>query len=233
MNTAVAPVKRQTYHHEMKVSPRSSARTNQKERTRAALVEAARALLRAGTPPTVAEAAEQARVSRATAYRYFPTHDALLIEAGNITPATEPVEDLVQNLPSDDPEERLRSVLDRFIPIIFAEEAAMRAALRTYQDTWLANRARGEQALPVREGRRMRWLDKVLEPVRRDLTEAQLRRLRNALALVLSPDALVVLKDVCGVQGEKEALEVLRWTGSALIRAGLAEAKSRARRSRG
>jgi AcrR family transcriptional regulator len=209
----------------MKVS-----RSNQKERTRSALVEAARALLRAGAPPTVAEAAEQARVSRATAYRYFPTHDALLIEAGNITPAVQPVEELLQNLPSEDPEERLRSVLDRFIPIVFAEEAAMRAALRTYQDTWLANRARGEQALPVREGRRMRWLDKVLEPVRRDLTEAQLRRLRNALALVLSPDAMVVMKDACRIQTDKEALDVLRWAGSALLRAGLAEAKARKRR---
>jgi AcrR family transcriptional regulator len=217
----------------MHVSHPARGRVNQKERTRTALVEAARALLRAGTPPTVAEAAERARVSRATAYRYFPTHEALLIEAGNITPATQPVEELVQNLPSEDPEERLRAVLERFIPIIFAEEAAMRAALRTYQDTWLANRARGSEAPPVREGRRMRWLDRVLEPVKRELTEGQLRRLRNALALVLSPDAVVVLKDVCRVPNEKEALEVLRWAGAALLRAGLAERKSAKRRGRG
>ena len=105
----------------------------------------------------------------------------------------------------------------------------MRAALRTYQDTWFANRARGEPALPVREGRRMRWLDKVLEPVRRDLTDAQLRRLRSSLALVLSPDAMVVMKDVCRIQNEKEALEVLRWAARALLRAGLAERKRRGR----
>lgn len=217
----VAPVKRHPYHCEMHVSPRKSTRANQKERTRAALVEAARALLRAGTPPTVAEAAEQARVSRATAYRYFPTHDALLIEAGNITPATEPVEELVQSLPSDDPEERLRSVLDRFIPIIFAEEAAMRAALRTYQDTWLANRARGEQALPVREGRRMRWLDTVIAPLD-DLPAERRERLRAGLALTLGADSVVVMKDACGLDDD-EALEVLRWAATAILRAGLAD----------
>lgn len=229
MNIGLRLVKRHAYHGEMKVSRNSRTRSNQKERTRGALVEAARGLLRAGTPPTVAEAAEQARVSRATAYRYFPTHEALLLEAGNITPATQPVEELVQNLASADPEERLLSVLERFIPIIFAEEVAMRAALRTYQDTWFANRARGEHALPVREGRRMRWLDKVLEPVRRELTDAQLRRLRSSLALVLSPDAMVVMKDVCRIQNDKEALEVLRWAARALLRAGLAERKRRKR----
>ena len=57
-------------------SPYRDLRANQKERTRAALVDAAKALVRAGAPPTVAEAAERARVSRATAYRYFPTQDS-------------------------------------------------------------------------------------------------------------------------------------------------------------
>ena len=205
--------------------PRTAERVQQKERTRAALVEAARALLRAGAPPTVAEAAARARVSRATAYRYFPTPDALLIEAGNITPATQPVEELVQGLQGDDPEARLLSVLDRFMPIVFAEETSMRAALRTYQDTWLASRARGERAVPVREGRRMRWLEKALEPAQGRLSKAQMQRLRRALALVLSPDAMVVLKDVCRIESDVEGMAVLRWAASALLRAGLAEAK--------
>lgn len=226
MSAPVARVKRIVYRHEMRVSskrPPADPRANQKERTRAALVEAARELLRAGTPPTVAEAAERARVSRATAYRYFPTHDTLLVEAGNITPASEPVEALVAGLVGDDPEERLLTVLERFIRIVFAEEPAMRTALRGYQDSWLAARARGEQApAPVREGRRMRWLDKILEPARERLSAAELLRLKRALALVLSPDAMVVLKDVCRIQGEEEGLEVLRWAARALLRAGLA-----------
>src|SRR4051794_3607591 len=56
-------------------------RVNQKRRTRTAIVDAALALLDEGTTPTVAHAAEAARVSRATAYRYFPTQESLLLEA--------------------------------------------------------------------------------------------------------------------------------------------------------
>ena len=44
-------------------------------------MEGARKLLREGKIPSVADAAEAARVSRATAYRYFPTQSALIQEA--------------------------------------------------------------------------------------------------------------------------------------------------------
>ncbi len=56
-------------------------RVRQKQRTRAALVAAARELVTAGLTPTVEEAAEQAGISRTTAYRYFPSQAALLVAA--------------------------------------------------------------------------------------------------------------------------------------------------------
>jgi AcrR family transcriptional regulator len=210
-----------------------SLRSQQKVRTRAALVDAARALVRAGSAPTVAQAAQAARVSRATAYRYFPTHESLLVEISNITPAVRPVEMLLDNLPAGDVESRLVALLDRFTPIVFAEEASMRTALRAYLDTSLRADARGDAAVPVREGRRMRWLDKVLEPARRDLGKARYRRVRAALALTLSIEAVIVMKDVCGIDDEKEAAAILRWAGSALLRAGLADARAdKTRRTR-
>ena len=51
----------------------NGGRVNQKMRTRRALIEAARELVRQGERPTVAKAAKLALVSDATAYRYFPT----------------------------------------------------------------------------------------------------------------------------------------------------------------
>ena len=215
----------------MAITRRRDLRANQKERTRAAVVEAARALLARGAPPTVAEAAEAARVSRATAYRYFPTQESLSLEISNVSPAVDPVEKLLAELTDEDAETRLLRLLDRFNPIVFAEEVPMRTALRSYLDTWLENRRKGAAAPPVREGRRMRWLDKALEPVRGELSDAEWRRLRCALALTMSIDAMVVMKDVCRVQKDQEALDTLRWAAGALLRAALGDAGRKKRRT--
>jgi AcrR family transcriptional regulator len=205
-------------------------RANQKERTREALVGAAKVLARSGAAPTVAEAAEQARVSRATAYRYFPTQESLLIEVTDVTPMVAPVEDLLKQFAAAgdalSAEERLGKLLDTFNPIVVAEEVPLRTALRVYLDTWLEARRKGEPAPKVREGRRMRWLDIALEPVRRQLPKAEWQRLRAALALTLSIDALVVMKDVAQLDAA-EAMSVLRWSAFSLLRAALETRKRR------
>ena len=56
-------------------------RQNQKERTRRAIVAAAAKLIAAGTLPTMPEVADEALVSTATAYRYFPDQLSLLSAA--------------------------------------------------------------------------------------------------------------------------------------------------------
>src|SRR5690606_30560283 len=61
--------------------PAAGMRTNQKARTRHTIVRAAGALLARGKKPSLDDIAAEARVSRATAYRYFPGLDALLSEA--------------------------------------------------------------------------------------------------------------------------------------------------------
>jgi AcrR family transcriptional regulator len=206
----------------MAVSRQGDLRANQKERTRAALAEAASELLREGSPPTVAEAAERAKVSRATAYRYFPTQEALLVEIADVRPTVDPVEAMLAELSTDDVEARLRCLIDTFNPLILAEEPQMRAALRVYLDTWLESRRRGED-MPVREGRRVRWLDEVLAPLRERLPEAEYRRLRSALALTMSIEAIVVMKDACRLDDDEEILATLRWAAGVLLGAATAD----------
>lgn len=206
-------------------NPARDPRANQKQRTRGAIVDAAVQLVRDGATPTVAQAAEAAGVSRATAYRYFPTPEDLLIEVATVTPAMQPVEAVLAELGDDaDPETRFLRVQETFNAVVVREEAQMRTALRAYLDNWLARRQRGPE---LREGRRMRWLGRVLEPARGALSAKQRRRLECALALTLGMDGMVVMKDVCRLKDD-EARDVLRWAGLVLLRAGLAEAGMRA-----
>jgi len=68
----------------------------------------------------------------------------------------------------------------------------------------------------------MRWLNDALKPVRRELSPERYQRLRTALALTVSIDAVIVMKDVCHVDDDT-ALDTLQWAAAALLRAGVAE----------
>lgn len=197
-------------------------RANQKARTREAIIKAAHELQRDGITPTIEQAAERARVSRASAYRYFPTKEALHVELADITPGLKPVEAALAKLPTDEPEQRLLALLDIFEPIVLAEEEHYRTAAWVYQDTWLRARRNGDQAPVVREGRRMRWLEEVLGPVG-NLPPEHKERLKQALALTLGIESIIVMKDVCGLDDD-QARAVLHWTAKALLRAGLDDA---------
>jgi AcrR family transcriptional regulator len=204
------------------VSRQGDIRANQKERTRAAIIDAAVALLREDVTPTVAAAAEAARVSRATAYRYFPTQEALLQAVAAVHPAVAVVDDVVGSLSTDDVETRLLQLLDTFNPIVLADETHMRTSLQVFLENWLQSRRAETGERPyVRSRRRMRWLDEVMKPLA-DLPEADRRRLRAALALTLGIDSIVIMKDVCELSDE-EALDVLRWVARALLAAGTTE----------
>ena len=59
----------------------ATGRPNQKSRTRKDLLAAAARLMKQGNKITLDEVAEEAMVSRSTAYRYFPSVEALIVEA--------------------------------------------------------------------------------------------------------------------------------------------------------
>jgi AcrR family transcriptional regulator len=204
---------------------RQDPRANQKARTRAAIVKAAQELREeTGATPSVADAAAAAAVSRATAYRYFPSKEALEVEVADISPSVAATEHALATLATDDVEERLLTLVDSFNPVALGDEAHYRRALLVYMDTWLRSRRNGDDSPFVREGRRMRWLDRVLEPLE-TLPEDRKQRLRDALALTLGIDSVVVMKDVCHLEDD-DALAVLRWTATAILRAALTEENS-------
>src|SRR5690242_19562523 len=99
-----------------------------KQRTRTAIVDACRAILRSGAPVTMPEVARAALVSEATAYRYFPDLISLLNETlvGSWpTPAAalEPV------AKSSDPVERIGFAREFLLRGLLAMQGAVRAMI--------------------------------------------------------------------------------------------------------
>lgn len=200
-------------------------RTHQKQRTRGALIEAARELITRGTTPTVEEAAAAAAISRTTAYRYFPNQTALLVAAHPEIHART----LLPPTPPEDPAKRLDAVIDAFTRMIIDTEPQQRTMLRLSLEPDPARR--GE--LPLRQGRAIGWIEEALEPLSPSMSKAQRRRLALAVRSATGIESLVWLVDIAGLS-RAEARELMRWSAQAMLRAALepTRAPPRARRRR-
>ena len=204
-------------------------RANQKRRTRCALIEAAVDLARAGKTPSVAETAEQAGISRATAYRYFPTQEALTIDVALevIAPAMDrfsaELEHVAQGGAAENAADRAALVASSLEDTFWKGEAQVRMHLRATMDLWLASKKDRGVTLR-RQGRRMPMIDAALEPLEGQLAEADLQRLRAALAIVVGMESMISLTDVVGISNRQQVSDVRRWMVRALVEAALAEA---------
>jgi AcrR family transcriptional regulator len=194
--------------------PASAGRANQRRRTRKDLLQAAARLTQAGRTPTLEEVAEEALVSRATAYRYFPSVEALLVEAALDLAVPRP--DEVLSGQPDDPVHRLLVVDAAMAQMIQANEASLRAML-----AYAVRPGAAGAGAPARQNRRTPLIEAALAPVAGKMDPAALERLKAALALVVGTEAMVVFKDVLQV-GDAEADEVRRWAIRVLTEAALA-----------
>jgi AcrR family transcriptional regulator len=196
----------------MSIPYEERGRSAQKQRTRAALVAAARDMVAAGVTPTVDDAAAVASISRTTAYRYFPNRRALLVAAHPETGA-------ISMLPVDAPEDpatRLDLVVESFTQMIVDTEAQQRTMLRLSLEADPAERA----ALPLRQGRAIAWIGEALAPLHGELSDLQFHHLVLAIRSVIGIEALAWLTDVGGLS-RAEAVELMRWSARSLLGAAL------------
>jgi AcrR family transcriptional regulator len=194
-----------------------AGRTNQKARTRDALIAAARQLLAKGVSPTVEAAATEASVGRTTAYRYFPNSRALLA-------ATFPEIEMTSLLGADSPEDplaRLESVAETLTQRCIEYEPEYRAQLLLALE---GHSADGE-SLPLRRGRRIGWIEDALSPLKGSIAGAELERLVLGIGATLGIEAFVWLTDVAGLS-RKEAAEVMRSNARTLLRSALERLES-------
>lgn len=186
---------------------------NARGRTFRLLMDEALALVRRGRIPSVPEVAQSAGVSRATAYRYFPTRSKLV--GALVAEALAPVREHVPR-EGDDGLERLNTLIDKTYPRFRKYEPHMRAALQLALEHRALERAGLLEEEPFRRGQRREILKLATEPLRKRLSEKAYFRLVNALSVVYGIEPFIVLKDICGAS-DKETEAVVRWMMEALV----------------
>jgi AcrR family transcriptional regulator len=189
-----------------------------KERTHRLLREAARELLRTGGPLTVPAVAELAGVSRATAYRYFPNNDSVVLHA-TMSLADNPLEDTDWGPPAaTSPSElgaRAAELVRATAAWAFDHETELRTMLR------LSLGPEWGQVYPRRGlTNRGRWIEALLKGLPSDVPPHARERLAAALVPLFGSDAVVWTTDMAGLSRE-QAVEVLAWMAQVLVAATL------------
>lgn len=191
----------------------TNGRPNQRRRTRKDLLQAAARLMKQGRSPTLEEIAEEAFVSRATAYRYFTSAEALLVEAA-LDVAIPSADDILRGAPANDAAARVQRVDTALHEAILANETSMRTMLIHALQRGL--NAEKDSEMPARQNRRTPLIEAALQPVRSQLKPGSLDTLTAALALVIGTEGMVVFKDVL-LMNDATSRKVKRWAIAALI----------------
>ena len=189
-------------------------RVAQKRRTRQALLDAALRVIRRGEEPTLDGIAEEADVSRATAYRYFPRLESLLAVLPLADLVADP-EEILGTPPPTDPVEAALRVQRYFLDLAIDNEVAFRRLLHANLEEML----RTDAEVPpeaVRGGFRMRTLSQALAPLASHGEVPD--HLRIALVALSGMEALMSLKDVCGLDPQV-GRESLEWATRVLVEA--------------
>jgi AcrR family transcriptional regulator len=190
-------------------------RERQTRRTRRALLAAADEIFAEGRVPSVAEVAERADVARATAYRYFPTQEALLLETsflGDSDPLRS-IPGLVDEIA--DPSARVAEAVRRGAAWTLGSETRLRAVLRMSLDP----------ALDVRRpARRRAYIAQLLAPERDELSAGAYERLAGSLTLLFGIDPIVSIRDNSDIEPDRIP-DILAWAARAIVDAALDEAR--------
>ncbi len=193
----------------------TTVRTNQKQRTRDAILDGARRLMSRGEPVTVAAAAAEHGISRATAYRYFSDPQALALEAG-LAMLVPPYEAVVAG--TTDLRARLAAITAAMIRLTLENEAAFRQ--------YLSHAVTATGGTGSRGARRVDYMTRALSEFPHGLSPAKASDLVASLSAIAGVEGLVALMDVAGLDSATAA-RVLNEVADAILTRHLGPAQLR------
>src|SRR5271169_4084706 len=178
--------------------------SNTRLRTRMAIVDACRQLVRTGETVTMPQVARAALVSETTAYRYFPDLPSLLNAAAvGLWPT--PAEALEPVADSTDPVERIAFACESLLRAVLPLQVGVRAMI--------AATITSTEAAATRPPIRFGFIDEALAPLESassGMSAEDLVRLKHDLAAVLSAEALFSLIDLCGLTPDDAIASLVR-----------------------
>lgn len=199
-------------------------RSNQKLRTRTALLRAAAELVSEGVEPSIPDAAERALVSVATVYRYFSSAEDLWWEATEQAFASDAIIENASRQAADagpDVQARLEALARTLGFRMLDDQVPYRRFVKNAIDHSLDPRRTPEDG-PVRQGRRIAMIDVVLAPLRDTLPAADIERIAHALGMVVGAEVVLSLIDALNLDvdvAKHTLLDANRW----LLAGALAE----------
>ena len=167
----------------------------------------------------MAEVAARSKVSRATAYRYFPSRSALVTAV--IDSSLGPVRSFASS--EADGRERVHELFVQTFPRFKEFEPQMRAAAQLSLEQWALERAGLLEEEPYRRGHRVGILEHAIAPLAPPMPAAVRNRLHHALSVVYGIEPYVILKDIWGLP-DREVERTALWMADALIDAALRDA---------
>jgi AcrR family transcriptional regulator len=186
-----------------------------RERTARLLEQTAREQLREGGEMTVTAVAERAGVSRATAYRYFVSNDAVTVWATRPMSAEPGAQETSATPEPEELGERAARLVRDQGAWAFQHERELRALLA------LSLAPNAEERGVSRRGkmRRRQWIeDGLLNYLPDNITAEHRTRLAAALTPLFGSDAVVWTQDAAQLDPD-QALDLMAWIARTLVEA--------------
>ncbi|WP_184541975.1 TetR/AcrR family transcriptional regulator [Mucilaginibacter sp. FT3.2] len=182
----------------------------QKLKTREVLISKANELLKKGNLNSIEQAAKEAGISKATAYRYFTKLDALKREA-SLQLKSEKPEGLFKDLPDDNVALRLERLINYHFNLFIENESEFRLFLSSVIGESLI-----DNQTQLRGGRRIALIAEALAPLNNTVSKPEFDHMVYALSLVFGIESITILRDLCKLDNHG-ILENWQWTVARIV----------------